>query len=281
MRDQRPTTTRTTTDHDEIREWVEARDAKPACVTESVEGDDRRILDIDVPGTEHDENLENVPWDAFFERFERENLAFEYAGGVENDAATRAPGDFYRFVHRGETGVAEVPDEDVTVVAVGATPVPTRPEMESASEMDLASPSESGAQSDPMTESESEPTADSPPESPATSRVTVGLVVDEIHEDATGYDHWNENDEYLVFRNDGDEPLALAGWTVENFDGETYEFPEGFVLEPNRTVTLRSGPGEDTDSDLYWGSKRAVWKNTGDVLTVRDGEGKLVLRESY
>jgi hypothetical protein len=137
--------------------------------------------------------------------------------------------------------VTEAVDEDVSVVAVGATPTGTDPETE----------------------------------------LTVGLVVDEIHEDALGYDHWNKNDEYLVFRNEGEEPLDLTGWHVENSAGDSYRFPDEHVLEPGEAVTLRTGSGTDTHQNFYWGSERAVWKNTGDVVTVTDDEGRQVIRESY
>ncbi|MFC4552236.1 MULTISPECIES: lamin tail domain-containing protein [Halorussus] len=271
MAEQRPWTTKTTTDHDTVREWVEARDAVPARATPGDE-DDRDVLRIDSPerDSESDANLEAVSWDEFFERFESAGLAFRY----RDEEPTGERSHFHRFVRREETGVADAPEADVSVVAVAATATPSdrqtdpedpdRPEMESASEMNVESPSE-GADA----EAERRPA------------LTAGLVVDEIHEDAGGYDHWNKNDEYLVLRNDGEEPLDLAGWTVENDDGKTYEFREEFGLDPGRTVTLHSGSGEDTDTDRYWGSERAVWKNTGDVLTVRDADGRQVIRVSY
>ena len=270
MAEQRPWTTKTTTDHDTVREWVEARDAVPAHATTTGDEGDLDIVGIDFTELESDANLEDVSWDDFFEKFESAGLAFRYRDEEQHGERSY----FHRFVRREETGVADVPEADVSVVAVGATATPSdrqtdpehpdRPEMESASEMNLESSSEG-------TDAETE-------RRPA---LTVGLVVDEIREDARGYDHWNENDEYVVFRNDGEQSLDLAGWTVENSDGKTYEFREEFVLDPERAVTLHSGSGEDTDTDRYWGSERAVWKNTGDVLTVRDADGRQVIRVSY
>ncbi|WP_132061468.1 lamin tail domain-containing protein [Halorussus amylolyticus] len=265
--------TRTTTDHDTIREWVERRNATPTAGRETESDADRRALGIDFPDAESDEDFEPVAWDAFFETLGEASLAFRYKETNRNGEQSR----FYRFVRREETGVADPVGGDASVVAVATEPVPT----------DSESGSEQGSDDDSETDPARGSTAEGVPDGvldseprPAT-KLTVGLVVDEIHEDAGGYDHWNRNDEYLVFRNDGDEPLALAGWTVENADGETYEFPDEFVLEPNRAVTLRTGSGPDTDRDLHWGSPRAVWKNTGDVLTVRNRDGTRVIRESY
>ena len=40
----------TTTDHDEIRKWVESNDGKPASVKKTGDKDDVGILRIDFPG---------------------------------------------------------------------------------------------------------------------------------------------------------------------------------------------------------------------------------------
>jgi hypothetical protein len=56
-----------TTDHDEIRRWAEKRGGRPA-----------RVIGIDFPGEPADEDLEEISWAEFFERFERKKLAFCY-----------------------------------------------------------------------------------------------------------------------------------------------------------------------------------------------------------
>jgi hypothetical protein len=75
-----------TTDHGEIRNWVEERGGHPATVrrTES-RGHQPGILRIDYPGYSGRESLEEISWDDFFDKFEKEKLAFLYqdetAGG--------------------------------------------------------------------------------------------------------------------------------------------------------------------------------------------------------
>lgn len=64
---------KTTTDHDEIRNWAEERGGRPAIVRTDGEGG---ILRIDFQ--EPDENLDEISWDEFFEIFEERNLAFLY-----------------------------------------------------------------------------------------------------------------------------------------------------------------------------------------------------------
>lgn len=60
-----------TTDHDEIRRWVEERGGRPARVRDSGPGG---VLRIDF--REPEESLEEISWDEFFRVFEESNLAF-------------------------------------------------------------------------------------------------------------------------------------------------------------------------------------------------------------
>nr|WP_274326230.1 lamin tail domain-containing protein [Halosimplex aquaticum] len=107
------------------------------------------------------------------------------------------------------------------------------------------------------------------------------LVVDEIHADAQGNEQENLNDEYVVFRNTGTEPLDLSGWTVADAADHTYTFPDGFTLAPDATVTLHTGSGSDSDTDLYWGSGSPIWNNGGDTVIVTNPAGDEVIREEY
>ncbi|MFC6997161.1 hypothetical protein [Rufibacter roseus] len=68
---------KTTTNHDEIKKWAEARDGKPATVKGTGDGDEAGLLRINFPGYAED-NLEDISWDEFFERFEEKKLAFLY-----------------------------------------------------------------------------------------------------------------------------------------------------------------------------------------------------------
>lgn len=67
---------KTTTDHAEIRRWVEARGGRPAHVTETAEEGDPGILRIDF--ADPDERLEEISWDEWFQAFEDNKLAFLY-----------------------------------------------------------------------------------------------------------------------------------------------------------------------------------------------------------
>ena len=79
-----------TTDHDEIRQWVEDRGGVPARVRGSEPGG---ILRIDFG--EPDESLEAVSWDTFFKIFEESELAFLF-----QDEADGGESRFNKFVRR-------------------------------------------------------------------------------------------------------------------------------------------------------------------------------------
>ena len=67
-----------TTNHEEIRRWVESKGGCPARVKGTGRGNDPGILRIDYPGFSGVETLERVPWDKWFDAFDKNNLAMVY-----------------------------------------------------------------------------------------------------------------------------------------------------------------------------------------------------------
>jgi hypothetical protein len=68
-----------TRDHDEIREWAEARGGTPATVKGTPKpGEEAGLLRIDFPGFSGASSLEKISWDDFFEKFDDMNLIFLY-----------------------------------------------------------------------------------------------------------------------------------------------------------------------------------------------------------
>ena len=78
-----------TTDHDEIRRWVEAHGGKPAVVKRTARGNQPGILRIDFPGFSGEQSLEPLEWDEWFERFDGANLAFLYQDETGSGRASR------------------------------------------------------------------------------------------------------------------------------------------------------------------------------------------------
>lgn len=91
--------TKQTTDHDEIRDWVEERGGKPARVKNTDEGDGGGLLRIDYPGFSGEDSLEEITWAEFFETFEENNLAFLYQDETKDGKESR----FSKLIERGST----------------------------------------------------------------------------------------------------------------------------------------------------------------------------------
>jgi hypothetical protein len=73
---------KTTTNHDDIRKWVEKRGGHPAVVssTENSRGGGGGLLriDYDEPGGNDDDRLHRITWDEFFKIFDENDIAFLY-----------------------------------------------------------------------------------------------------------------------------------------------------------------------------------------------------------
>jgi hypothetical protein len=87
-----------TTDHDEIRKWAEARGGRPAAVRSTQSKDGAGIIRIEFPNAPNakDDNLEEITWDEFFEKFDESNLALLY----QEETASGQRSNFNKLVGR-------------------------------------------------------------------------------------------------------------------------------------------------------------------------------------
>ena len=69
---------KTTTNHEEIKSWVEERGGHPARVKGTASKGGSGVLLIDYPGYSGTQTLEAISWDEFFQGFEENKLAFLY-----------------------------------------------------------------------------------------------------------------------------------------------------------------------------------------------------------
>jgi hypothetical protein len=83
-----------TTDHKKIRKWAEERGGRPATVAGTAAEDEVGVLRLDFEP--EDEELEPISWDEFFEKFERERLAFLYQDKTADGSVSR----FHKFIQR-------------------------------------------------------------------------------------------------------------------------------------------------------------------------------------
>jgi hypothetical protein len=74
----RPGRSLVTTNHEVIRRWAEARNAKPATVYGSEYDGRPGVLRFDFPGFQDDGRLRRISWDQWFETFDERKLNFIY-----------------------------------------------------------------------------------------------------------------------------------------------------------------------------------------------------------
>ena len=84
----------TTIDHDQIRRWAEKRGGMPATVKGTAKKTGPGILRLDFEPK--DAELTKVSWEAFFEKFDKEGLAFLYQEKTASGRVSR----FHKFVER-------------------------------------------------------------------------------------------------------------------------------------------------------------------------------------
>lgn len=92
----------TTTDHDVIRAWAEARGGRPASVEDTGGGGDAGLLRLEFPDRAQadDARLDDVDWDRFFTTFDDRGLAFVYQEKTSDGESSR----FNRFVRPDDSG---------------------------------------------------------------------------------------------------------------------------------------------------------------------------------
>lgn len=88
-------TSKTTTDHNEIRHWAEARQATPACVKGTGSKNDPGMIRLDFPGYSGD-SLEPISWDEWFKAFDDNKLALVY----QDTTADGAKSNFNKLIGR-------------------------------------------------------------------------------------------------------------------------------------------------------------------------------------
>lgn len=79
--------------------------------------------------------------------------------------------------------------------------------------------------------------------------------------------------EHVFISRTGSGQLSLAGWKIEDEDGNIYVFPQ-LDLFAGGAVNVWTTAGVSTVVDLYWGLQFPVWER-GETVTLRDQQGKV------
>ena len=85
------------------------------------------------------------------------------------------------------------------------------------------------------------------------------------------------NQEYVELINASGSAIDLSGYTITYGEAE-YTFDSGFELGVGDQVTVHTGSGDDSDTDVYVGRDEVALDYQGpDDVTVRDADGNVVL----
>jgi|GEM_PF-14845 len=105
-----------------------------------------------------------------------------------------------------------------------------------------------------------------------------GLVISYIEWNPEGRD---VEGEYVRISNGSDAALDLGGLTLRDHDSKhSYTFP-AFTLAPGAEVQVWTKQGSDDATNLYWGSRSAIWNNDGDTAVLSSADGSEVATFTY
>ncbi len=119
------------------------------------------------------------------------------------------------------------------------------------------------------------PNTPEPTQTPQTQTKQPKII--NIKFDADGDDRMkvNWNTEWVEIDGQG---IDVSGWTLQDNSTHKFTFPEGFTI--GGLIKVRSGYGNNTQTDLYFGDG-PIWNNNGDVAYLKDKDGNLVDQYSY
>lgn len=99
----------------------------------------------------------------------------------------------------------------------------------------------------------------------------------EIDFDADGDDAADPNGEWVRFTNVGTQPVDMTNWIVRDDGLQHAHVFATLTLEPGASVTVYSGCGEPTDGERFFCTGE-VWNNDGDVVSLFDDTGVLIVQ---
>lgn len=106
-------------------------------------------------------------------------------------------------------------------------------------------------------------------------------IVDYVF-DPRGRDTEDLNGEWVAIVNRGSSSFDMTGWVLRDESTQNrFEFPKGFMLDPDNEVLVRSGCGTPTTTELFWCARDPVWSNGGDTIILQQDDGAIVTWQRY
>lgn len=119
---------------------------------------------------------------------------------------------------------------------------------------------------------------DTTPICPDNTTTADSIAITEVQAIAPDGETDDLNGEFIVLTNIGDTSIDFLGYTLDYDDGEEISFNE-FTLAMGESVTIYSGSGQNTQTDLYVGTEQGLLNNDDpDTITLNDESGNVVDR---
>ncbi|MBB5936543.1 lamin tail domain-containing protein [Streptomyces zagrosensis] len=118
---------------------------------------------------------------------------------------------------------------------------------------------------------------------PTQAQAAGSVHLHKIYYDSPGKDDRSTkslNAEYVQVKNSTKRGVNLRGWTVTDASRHKYTFGS-YTLGAGKTVTVRTGSGNDNASTKYQDRRAYVWNNDKDTATLRKSSGSRVDACSY
>lgn len=131
------------------------------------------------------------------------------------------------------------------------------------------------------------------------SAASAEVLITEIMYDPASDERQPAKTEWVELYNRGDEAVDLAGWRLQDEDGQTDPLPEGAAIGPGQAVVLIPGDCSVEAFRAAWGDDvvaypLAKWSGRGgmsglankadaenEILTLRDAAGEVVDEVNY
>lgn len=108
----------------------------------------------------------------------------------------------------------------------------------------------------------------------------AGVIIRDVHPDASGDDRSNLNDEYIVIGNGGAAGVPLSGWQIRDNGMMVFRFGD-VTLEPGGQIVVRTGSGSPGSGMLFIGSDIPLLNNEAGTVTLADPSGREISRRSW
>jgi hypothetical protein len=91
----------------------------------------------------------------------------------------------------------------------------------------------------------------------------------------------NEPDEYVEITNNGNEPVDITDWELQDTSGSREYKWEQHTLQPGASIRVYTNEVHSDTGGFSFGSGQPLWRNGGDVAELYDADRQLVSRYAY